>query len=184
MAGARDRIRAYLLSHVGEVIDTQTLAAVAGIREYARRIRELRDEEGYRIASHHDRADLRPGQYILLDPVPEPRIGRGISARLRTEILVRNGLTCQVCGRTATDADPLNPDRHVRLDIDHVVPVSEGGSDDRSNLRVLCSACNAGRSNLEVPPSEEALNLLARVRRAPRAVQAEVYNFLREKFEE
>ena len=63
--GARDKIREYLITNVGKVLTTQKIRKVAGISEYARRIRELRDEEGFQIKSHVDRADLKPGQYIL-----------------------------------------------------------------------------------------------------------------------
>lgn len=33
------------------------------------------------------------------------------------------------------------------LTVDHVQPLSQGGSNDSSNLRVLCRAHNSGRSN-------------------------------------
>lgn len=39
---ARDRIRAYLVEHVGETIPGEELAEIAGISEWARRLRELR----------------------------------------------------------------------------------------------------------------------------------------------
>jgi hypothetical protein len=48
---ARDRILTYLLFFLGEVIDGDELMVVAGISEYARRIRELRVEEGWPILS-------------------------------------------------------------------------------------------------------------------------------------
>jgi len=180
--GARDRLREYFLSHVGEVIDTATLADVAGIKEYARRIRELREKEGFKILSYRDRADLKPTEYLLKDPKPEPRIDASVSATLRAQILRRNGYTCQVCGRGAGDPDPMTPGRRVQLHIDHIRPLSEGGSNDPENLRVLCSACNAGRSNLEQPLDEAVLNILRTVRRAPRGVQRQVYEFLSTKF--
>lgn len=39
---ARDRIRRYLIANVGEIIPAEELAEVAGISEWARRVRELR----------------------------------------------------------------------------------------------------------------------------------------------
>lgn len=41
---ARDRIRRYLIDNVGEIIPGEELAEVAGISEWARRLRELRAE--------------------------------------------------------------------------------------------------------------------------------------------
>jgi hypothetical protein len=180
--GARDRIREFLIANVGKVVTTQKLRKVGGISEYARRIRELRDEEGYQIKSHVDRAELKPGEYILETLDRNPVIARAISPQLRNEILERNGFTCQLCGAGPGDPDPFNPNRKVRLHIDHVKPISQGGTDDRDNLRVLCSACNQGRANVQ-PPSDTALNILARIRKLPRDQQEEVFHFLKRKFE-
>ncbi|MGE5572094.1 MAG: HNH endonuclease [Bacteroidota bacterium] len=180
---AREKLREYFLANLGKVVETSELAQVAGIHDYARRIRELRREEGLNILSHNDRADLKPGQYVLVDTKPIPAFGRGISYSQRARILARNGFTCQVCGAAAGDPDPLDPTKKVRLHVDHIVPLSEGGTNDDSNLRVTCSACNEGRSNLEVPVDQRTINLLGLIRRAPKNVQIEVYRFLKKKFE-
>ena len=179
--GARDRIRDFFVANVGKVLTTQKIRKVGGISEYARRIRELRDEEGFEIKSHVDRADLKPGEYILETVELKPVISRTISPQLRNEILERNGFTCQLCGAGPGDPDPFNPNRKVRLHIDHVKPISQGGTDDQDNLRVLCSACNQGRSNVQ-PPSETALNILAKIRKLPKTEQKEVFMFLKRKF--
>lgn len=47
--GAKAKILAYLLEHVGEVVHGEVLAEASGIHEWARRIRELRVEDGYDI---------------------------------------------------------------------------------------------------------------------------------------
>ena len=45
---AIDRIRKYFLDNIGKILTTEEIGNVAGISDYPRRIRELRDEEGYR----------------------------------------------------------------------------------------------------------------------------------------
>lgn len=178
---ARDRVRSFFEANVGRVVTTSEISQVAAINDYQRRIRELRDEEGMQIRSHVDLHNLKPGQYLLESLDRVSAIERGISARLRNEILERNGFTCQRCGAAAGDPDALNPGRKVRLHIDHVVPISQGGTDDRDNLRAVCSACNQGRANVQTP-SEDARNLIARIRRTPRSVQREVYDLLKRTF--
>lgn len=180
-AGSKGKIRAFLEENVGKVVTTQQIREVAPISEYARRIRELRDEEGMQILTHNDRTDLKPGEYILVTLERTPAIGRGISPQRRSEILERNGFTCQQCGAGPGDFDPYYPDRKVRLHVDHIIPVTQGGTDDPSNLRTLCSACNQGRSNIQMP-SEGAKNLLARLRKEPSSVQKEVYQALHRKY--
>jgi predicted restriction endonuclease len=180
--GARDKLRAFFEANLNRVIDTHELKEVGGISEYARRIRELRDLEGMQILTHKDRHDLKPGQYILVSQERLPKLSSAISPQLRSEILERNGYTCQLCGAGPGDRDPFNPKRKVRLHIDHILPLSQGGSDKPENLRVLCSTCNQVRSNIQ-PPSESALNLLARIRKASKPVQKEVYSVLKKTFE-
>jgi hypothetical protein len=73
---AKERIKQYLLMHVGAVINSAELAVVAGISEFARRIRELRTEEGYKIASGScadafTGINLSPDQYMLVDAQPD-----------------------------------------------------------------------------------------------------------------
>jgi hypothetical protein len=69
---AIDRIKAYLQQHVGIIISGVELDIVSGISEYARRIRQLRVEQGYRILSGASPdpdagVDLKPDQYLLVD---------------------------------------------------------------------------------------------------------------------
>lgn len=48
--GARDKLRKHFLANVGKVMSSAELHKVAGgISEWARRVRELRNEEGYQI---------------------------------------------------------------------------------------------------------------------------------------
>lgn len=181
--GARDKLRQYFLDHLGEVLDSDTLREIAGISEWARRVRELRNEEGYQILTHHDRSDLKPGQYVLENPKPQPAFAREISKETRTYVLDRNGFTCQMCGAVAGEPHPYDPTRKTRLHIGHIIDKSMGGTDDPANLRAICSVCNEGASNLTLDrPSYE--KLLIQIRRATGADQLRVLEWLVKKFPE
>jgi len=179
--GARNKLRTYFLYHIGQVLDSDTLREVAGISEWARRVRELRNEEGYQILTHNDRSDLKPGQYVLEDPKPQPAFAREISKETRAYVLDRNGFTCQMCGAVAGEPHPYDPSRKTRLHIGHIIDKSMGGTDDSSNLRALCSVCNEGATNLTLDrPSHE--KLLIQIRRATGADQLKVLEWLVKKY--
>ena len=179
--GARDKLRKYFLDHLGEVLDSDTLREIAGISEWARRVRELRNEEGYQILTHHDRSDLKPGQYVLENPKPQPAFAREISKETRAYVLDRNGFTCQMCGAVAGEPHPYDPTRKTRLHIGHIIDKSMGGTDDPANLRAICSVCNEGASNLTLDrPSYE--KLLIQIRRATGADQLKALEWLMKKF--
>lgn len=175
---ARNRIRRFFEENLGKIVTTQQIEKIAGISDYQRRIRELRNEEGYQIKSYKDRLDLKPNQYILETLKRLPKVDRKISRKLRNEIFERNGFTCRLCGKAAGDPDETNPGRKVQLHIDHEVPLAQGGTNSRENLRVLCSLCNQEKSNLQLA-SETAINLLARIRKTSRQVQKEVFEALK-----
>lgn len=151
------------------------------ISEWARRVRELRDEEGYQILSHNDLSELKPGEYLLKSSKPIPAFERTISKEARAFVLDRNGFTCQQCGAVAGEQHPFDTTRKTRLQIGHVIDKTQGGSDDPSNLRALCSVCNEGSSNLTLDrPSLH--KLLVQVRRATAPDQREVLGWLGTKF--
>ena len=179
--GARSKLREYFLNHVGEILGSDTLRDVAGVSEWARRVRELRNEEGYQILTHNDRSDLKPGQYLLENSTPLPAFAREVSKETRSFVLDRNGFTCQMCGAVAGETHPYDPSRKVRLHIGHIVDKSMGGTDDPSNLRSLCSVCNEGSSNLTLDrPSYD--KLLIQIRRATGADQLKVLDWLIKKY--
>lgn len=179
--GSRAKLREYFKEHVGEVLDSNKLREVAGTSEWARRVRELRNEEGMNIVTHNDRSELKPGQYLLIDLKPLPAFERGISKETRAYVLDRNGFTCQMCGAVAGEPHPYDAGRKTRLHIGHIIDKTMGGTDDPTNLRAICSVCNEGASNLTLDRPDER-KLLIQVRRAPGAVQITVLKWLLTKF--
>jgi hypothetical protein len=179
--GSKAKLRSYFLENLGRVLTAEELRAVAGISEWARRVRELRDEEGYQILTHHDRSGLKPGQYILESPKPAPAFGRGISKFTRALVLERNGYTCQMCGAAAGELHPYEPSKKTRLHIGHILDKSKGGSDEPANLKAVCSVCNEGAQNF-TPMRQDLKHLLVQVRRAKSEDQIEVLKWLAAKF--
>ena len=62
------------------------------------------------------------------------RYGRQpIPRKLRHEVFKRDGYRCRECGASKDETS---------LEIDHIVPVARGGTNDIGNLQTLCRECN------------------------------------------
>lgn len=63
---------------------------------------------------------------------------KSISKKTRFEVFKRDSFTCQYCGKSAPD---------IVLEVDHIIPVSKGGTNDISNLITSCFDCNRGKKD-------------------------------------
>lgn len=61
-----------------------------------------------------------------------------LTKKTRFEVFKRDSFTCQYCGRKSPD---------VLLQVDHIEPVSKGGTNDLLNLITSCFDCNSGKSD-------------------------------------
>lgn len=59
----------------------------------------------------------------------------GVTRSQRERILERDNYSCQHCGAKS------------HLSIDHILPVSRGGTSEDENLQVLCMSCNTSKGN-------------------------------------
>lgn len=64
-----------------------------------------------------------------------------ISKKIRFEIFKRDSFTCQYCS---------NKSPEVILEVDHIIPVSKGGTNDIDNLTTSCYNCNRGKGAIEL----------------------------------
>lgn len=107
-------------------------------------------ETGYleRITNRRVNGTFDEYNYIIHE---EPGIPQGKKKRYRTHwsrrypenydtIFVaigrRDGFRCKLCGKDSQD-----------LQIDHIYPISKGGTNDLNNLQLLCEGCNHNKSN-------------------------------------
>lgn len=89
------------------------------------------------------------------------RFGRQpIPRKLRHEVFKRDGYRCRECGASKDETS---------LEIDHILPVAKGGTNDIDNLQTLCRECNrmkhtdkwvGGEDNIKIVTNE--LNNLKR----------------------
>lgn len=70
----------------------------------------------------------------------------------RKNVLRRDGMKCQYCGKKST-----------QITIDHIIPKSRGGQDSWDNLVAACVSCNNKKGNRT--PDEAGLRLLSRPNR-------------------
>lgn len=180
--GSKKLILEFFLKNIGKVLESKQIQeASGGASEWARRVRELRNEDGYQILTHKDRVNLKPNQYMMETAKRLPAFTRNISKETRAWVLERNGYTCQMCGLAAGDPDPFDPTRTVRLTMGHILDKSKGGNDSPQNLRAICTNCNEGLQNTALPKPDQ-IHLLSQIRRATIKDQEVVLEWLLRKF--
>ena len=75
---------------------------------------------------------------------------KSISRGKRDEVFRKYEYRCAQCGASAS--------KDVRLEIDHIIPHSTGGTNDLLNLQLLCQPCNLGKSD-KIPGENRVLEL-------------------------
>lgn len=140
-ASVKDKILEFLLANLGQPVTGEELRYVANDKtEWAKRVRELRTEEGWAVATKTTgRPDLPVGVYVLEDSHQAPPHDRKIPADVRREALSRDKYACTKCGWHQEKWNKADP-RH--LELHHVVEHVRGGANTVENLITLCTVCH------------------------------------------
>ena len=75
--------------------------------------------------------------------------GSGVPTSMRRRVFREDGYRCASCSLTGQERrfprggyGYYTDQPGIFLSIDHIVPKSKGGTNDRLNLRILCTPCN------------------------------------------
>lgn len=90
---------------------------------------------------------LRARFFVTVSGVAIPK-ARPLTTAVRKKVFNEEGGKCRGCGHLVEFFTPrftLFADRRVGH-VDHIVPRSRGGQNDRRNLRLLCGTCNLSKA--------------------------------------
>lgn len=112
-----------------------------GKQQPATAITNNSNKEGLGKASQlYPPSSLTPSSSAYQKKTAQPE-RHSLSASERNAVLRRDNYRCRVCGLSQRD----NP--ALVLEVDHITPVSRGGTNDPVNLQTLCKECNRLKSN-------------------------------------
>jgi hypothetical protein len=140
--GVREKILAYLKANVGKLVTGEELRYVANDKkEWARRVRELRTENGWTVTTKQTgRPDLPIGVYVLESLRQLPAHDRVIPDDVRVAVLSRDNHRCTKCQWHHGLTNPSDP-RH-NLELHHLQKHVHGGENTALNLITVCNVCH------------------------------------------
>lgn len=90
---------------------------------------------------------------------------KNIPNYIRFQVFKRDKFTCQYCGRSG-----------VELEVDHINPVANGGTNDIDNLITACKDCNRGKRDMPVLPEGYVLVRESKSKRVQLLVRPTIYD--------
>ena len=138
----KDKLIEYFRRNVGKQVTGEELSYLANnTKEWARRVRELRTEEGWPISTKNTgRTDLPVGVYVLEEDRQAYEHDRAIPDAVRVKVLTRDGFSCTECGWNRSMLSPDDPRK--MLELHHIKHHKDGGENTEENLVTLCNVCH------------------------------------------
>lgn len=131
----------FLRANVGRPVTGEELRYVSRNQsDWARRVRELRTQQGWPVLTRNTgRPDLPVSAYVLEEDRQTPEHDRKIPDPVRVRVLKRDDYICRVDGWSHAKWNRSDP-RH--LELHHVKPHVKKGTNTEDNLITVCTVCH------------------------------------------
>jgi hypothetical protein len=135
----KDKLLAFFKDNIGREITGEELRYLAkDAKEWARRTRELRTEDGWPIKTRNSgRPDLPVGVYILEENRQAEVHDRKIDDETRVAVLDRDQLSCRKCGWSYSQRQSGDPRQF--LELHHLDYHADKGANSVTNLLTICN---------------------------------------------
>lgn len=149
----QEKLLKYLRANVGQSVTGEELRYVANDKsEWARRVRELRTEEGWPISTKTSGwTSLAVGTYILEEDKQALTHDRKIPDDVRVAVLERDNHSCRKCRWSYDQRKPADPRKN--LELHHKEHHAAGGANSIENLVTLCNvhhdAVHSGKMDID-----------------------------------
>lgn len=138
----KDKILIYLRKNAGRPVTGEELRYLANdSKEWARRTRELRTEDGWPIATKNSgRPEMEVGSYLLEEDRQAKMHDRRIPDPVRVAVLERDHHACRRCHWSHSRKTANDP--RSFLELHHIEHHADGGKNTLENLITLCNVCH------------------------------------------
>ena len=140
MTCARERTRKWKMENPDRVAINRRNSQIANVEKERERSRKRRRENPERAREHNRKWErnnpVAVGARTHRHRAAKTAAGGSYTPAEWRSLVEHYGNKCLCCGRT-----------DVALTVDHVVPVSKGGSSNIDNLQPLCLACNSSKND-------------------------------------
>lgn len=135
----KDKLLEYFRASTGRNVTGEELAYLAkGKTEWARRVRELRTEEGWPVKTRNTgRPELPVGIYVLEEDKQAEPHDRKIDDVTRVKVLERDHYCCRKCGWSMDMRRTEDPRQF--LELHHLDYHAEKGGNTEENLVTVCN---------------------------------------------
>lgn len=140
------KVKAELIERIKEIGDPRTRGILEDVFIHEMSCVEV-SHSGKYLSNRNKVISVRMVQQIVAEFYPDYyNIRRKPKKNIRCDLIDvkyslidKRGCRCEKCGK-----------RGIRLELDHIIPIKEGGTNEEENLQLLCRPCHLKKTHQEM----------------------------------